>query len=296
MEINGLAEQTQMTDDLNTGGGPNLLHIFRNDPLGRENLLQSIYFCRTLGMGLTVCLPQSRRLRINFDQGAVRLQMDNAGRTEPSSAADRVMALTRDAGLKPKIVRPQKGGMSLRDEPGKVKFISGPFDTQDHTAKIGLGYTGKKIRPIIRVADFPVLLPSPVFKPWKSVAVLFGGSQSAVHSLRYGIQIAKRSGFPLDLFIQQERNHGYYNRKIQEAHLEMAVARHCNQRHEFAEGKFANNLYAIPHDALVVLGAYGHGMVKNYHFGSKMETVLATLTNNLLVCGPKAASRFSEIA
>jgi len=30
----------------------NLLHVFRNTPLGRETLMQSLYFCKTLDLEL----------------------------------------------------------------------------------------------------------------------------------------------------------------------------------------------------------------------------------------------------
>ncbi|NIM16395.1 MAG: hypothetical protein GTO45_30750 [Candidatus Aminicenantes bacterium] len=35
--------------------------------------------------------------------------------------------------------------------------------------------------------------------------------------------------------------------------------------------KLQENLYDVPHDSLVVVGAYGHGLVKRVVFGSKAE-------------------------
>ena len=49
--------------------------------------------------------------------------------------------------------------------------------------------------------------------------------------------------------------------------LEKSLARVCCQRHQFMDGQFANNLYALPHDALVFSGAYGHGLIRNLIFG-----------------------------
>ena len=46
------------------------------------------------------------------------------------------------------------------------------------------------------------------------------------------------------------------------------------------------HLYQMPHDALVVLGAYGHGPIKAL-LGSSMELVQSKLPNSLLVIGPK---------
>jgi nucleotide-binding universal stress UspA family protein len=45
-------------------------------------------------------------------------------------------------------------------------------------------------------------------------------------------------------------------------------------------------LYEVPHDSLIVLGAYGHGVIKEILLGSKMEHIQSTVTNNLLVTGP----------
>jgi hypothetical protein len=56
----------------------------------------------------------------------------------------------------------------------------------------------------------------------------------------------------------------------------------------FDSGEFSHNLYNVPHDALVLSGAYGHGLMKNLLFGSKMEIAQNTLTNSILVCGPHA--------
>jgi nucleotide-binding universal stress UspA family protein len=57
--------------------------------------------------------------------------------------------------------------------------------------------------------------------------------------------------------------------------------------HRFEMGKFGDNLYAVPHDALVVLGIYGHSPVKQIFFGSKLQRICAALPNNFLVVGPK---------
>ena len=54
----------------------------------------------------------------------------------------------------------------------------------------------------------------------------------------------------------------------------------------FEEGRFESNLYQVPHDALVVLGACGHGLIRDLVFGSKMEQIQSTIPNNLLIVGP----------
>jgi len=269
--------------------GTNLFHVFRNTPLGRETLMQSIYFCRTLDLELTIYIPDAVRFLMYFDHNAVQVNLDRSYLKEPKTAADRALALTSEAGLKPRFLRPKnRTARELPDIPTHFAFMCCPRSVSDLSSKIGLGYIGPQVRRIIRSADFPVLLTPPVFKPWKSVAVLFGGSDSALNALRSGIQVAKRSGYPLDLFIQLEQKSEYYEQRIQEAGLEKAVARYCRDQYQFTDGEFTHNLYVLPHDALVFSGAYGHGLIKNMLFGSKAELVQATLTNSMLVSGPQS--------
>jgi len=265
----------------------NLFHVFRNTPLGRETLMQSLYFCRTLDVGLTIYVPDSVRFLMYFNHDAVQVDLDRSYLSEPETAVQRALALATEAGLKPRFLKPKNRTASdLPDIPTHFAFMCCPRSVSDLSSKIGLGYIGPKVRRIIRSASFPVLLTAPVFKPWNSVAVLFGGSDSALNALRSGIAVSKRSGYPLDLFIQLEEDVKYYEQRIREAGLEKAVekiVRHCYQCNN---GEFVHNLYTLPHDALVFSGAYGHGLIKNILFGSKMELAQATLTNNLLVSGP----------
>jgi hypothetical protein len=47
----------------------------------------------------------------------------------------------------------------------------------------------------------------------------------------------------------------------------------------------------VPHDALVILGAFSHGLIRDMMFGSKMEKIQTSITNNLLIVG----SRYSAL-
>lgn len=267
----------------------NLFHVFRNTPLGRETLMHSIYFCNILQLGLTIYIPDAVHFMMYFNHEAVQVDLDRSYLTGPETAMERACALAAEAGLKPRFLNPKNRTASdLPDIPTHFGFMCCPRSISDLSSKIGLGYIGPKVRRIIRSAHFPVLLTSSVFKPWKSVAVLFGGSDSALNSLRSGIQLSKQSGYPLDLFVQLEQDEGYYEQRILAAGLEKAVARYCRHRYHFTTGEFAENLYTLPHDALVLTGAYGHGLIKEILFGSKLEIAQTTLTNSLLVSGPRS--------
>jgi len=271
-----------------------LFHIFRNTPLGRETLMQSIYFCRRIGVGLTIYIPRAVRFMMYFAQDAVQVDLDASYLTDPETARQRARDLAADEGLAPRFIEPKHHtATDLPDIDPLFGFMCCPRSISDLTSKIGLGYIGPKVRRIVRSSDFPVLMPSPVYKPWKSIAVLFGGSDSSLNALRTGLEMAARSGFPLDLFIQLERGDGYYDERIEDAGLAPKLARHGRRQHRFTDGDFAANLYAVPHDALVISGAYGHGLVQNVLFGSKVEITQNTLPNNMLVTGPQCAVRFN---
>jgi hypothetical protein len=159
------------------------------------------------------------------------------------------------------------------------------------SSKIGLGYIGPRVRRIVKSARFPVLITSPVFKPWNSIVVFFGGSVNAVKALRLGFQVARASGMSIDVFTQT----GKYCEEdctnvIKERNLEREKELYINKWHFFENNNFEDNLYEIPHDALVILGAYGHGVIKDILFGSKLETIQSTISNNLLIAGPNYAT------
>lgn len=159
-----------------------------------------------------------------------------------------------------------------------------PRCISDLSSKIGLGHIGPKVRRIIKSARFPVLITSPVYKEWHRIAVFFGAN--AVKALKLGFRISRTSGMPVDVFTQM--GNGYRNtleKVIRGEGLESGMESYANTWHNFEKGRFEENLYEVPHDTLVVLGAYGHGLIKDFLFGSKMEKIQSTITNNLLIAG-----------
>ena len=269
----------------------NLLHIYRNTPIGRETLMHSVYFCKMLDIELNIYIPDTVRFKMKFRDNSVQVDLDSSYLFDPESAVERARALAAEAEIQPKFINSSVRGASKRPNlETQFAFMCCPRSVSDPSSKIGLGYIGAKVRRIIRTAPFPVLMTSPVFKPWESIAVLFGGSRNSINALRSGIQISERSGVPLDLFIQLEHDRKYYDLEIHNAGLDKAVERYCRYCYLFSEEEFAENLYSIPHNALVLSGAYGHGLINNFLFGSKMEIAQATLSNCMLVTGPKTTS------
>ncbi|WP_319404657.1 universal stress protein [uncultured Desulfosarcina sp.] len=266
-----------------------LLHIFRNTPLGRETLLQSIYFCQKMGVLPTIYIPEFTKFLMYFENEVVQVDLDPSYLNDPDTAATHAEQLLQKAKIKPELLTPKNYTAStLPDIPTSFEFMCCPRSISDLSSKIGLGYIGPRVRRIIQAARFPVLITSPVYKPWQNVAVFFGGSANAVNALRLGIRIAKATGMRLDIYTQVGgKKPSEYRAVVQEKGLEKPLESILGQWKFFEKGRFEDNLYEVPHDALVVLGAYGHGIIRDIMFGSMMEKIQSTISNNLLIAGPR---------
>ncbi len=265
-----------------------LLHVFRNTPSGRETFLQTLYFCKTLGVVPHVYIPQSTQFLLYFDHDAVQVDLDGSYLMSSQTATDHADSLARQSGAKCAWVVPKNFTASqLPDIPTNFNYMCCPRSISDLSAKMGLGYIGPKVRRIVKSAAFPVLLSSMAFKPWTSIMVFYGGSQNANKALRWGLHMQRISGFPLDMFTYT-KNHDkdYFEQQLADAGLLDAVRQYVRTWHQNGDGAFEDHLYAVPHDAILVVGAYGHGLVKELLFGSKMETLQSWMPNNMLLVGP----------
>lgn len=266
-----------------------LFHIFRNTPLGRETLLQSLYFCKTMGASPLVYIPNHIKFLMYFDNDVVQVDLDKSFLKAPKTALQHATDLIQGAGMKPRFFTPKNFTAStLPDIPTNFEYMCCPRSISDLSSKIGLGYIGPRVRRIVKSARFPVLMTSSVYKEWKRIAVFFGGSANAVKSLKLGFRVARATGMPLEIFTHMERGKSRktYEAVVKEKKLEKEMGRFVQEWHFFSKGRFDENLYEIPHDALVIVGAYGHGLMKELLFGSKMEKIQSTLPNNFLIVGP----------
>ena len=266
-----------------------LFHIFRNTPLGRETLLQSIYFCKQIGVLPTVYIPQATKFLMYFENDVVQVDLDGSYLNDPETAREHVQELLNAAEIKLDLFKPKNYTAStLPDVPTNFDFMCCPRSISDLSSKIGLGYIGPRVRRIVQAARFPVLITSPVYKPWQRIAVFFGGSANAVKALRLGIRIAKLTQMPLDVYTDVgKRSPAEYRAVLRDVDLEKPLAGVLSDWTFFETGRFEDNLYQVPHDALVILGAYGHGIIRDIMFGSMMEKIQSTISNNLLIAGPK---------
>ena len=265
-----------------------LFHIFRNTSLGRETLLQSIYFCKKAGASLIIYMPEFTKFLMYFENDVVQIDLDNSYLTSPETALKHAKELLDQGKIKARFLEPKNYTAStLPDIATNFDFMCCPRSISDLSSKIGLGYIGPRVRRIVNSARFPVLITSPVFKKWRSIAVFFGGSANAINALKLGFRISRASEMPLSVYTHMENaSKESYEEIIKNEKLEEEMDRYVTEWHMFERGKFEQNIYDVPHDALVVLGAYGHSLIKNIFFGSKMEKIQSTITNNLLIAGP----------
>lgn len=267
-----------------------LLHIYRNTPFGRETFLQSLYFCKTINAYPVVYIPKSDKFLMYFSNDTVQVDLDHSYLTSQKTAKNNAEALFLEMGIKPMFYEPKNfTASSLPDVSTNFDYLCCPRSVSDRSSKIGLGHIGPKVRRIIQHAGFPVLITSPVFKPWESITVFFGGSKNAINALKLGLKISMASGLPLDIYtLVEKQGEEYYKGLIEKEGLSQPVSQFSRDWHFYKKSDFDRMLYEVPHNALIVLGAYGHGVIKDLLLGSKMEKIQSTLTNNLLVTGPKS--------
>ncbi|MBU4012458.1 MAG: universal stress protein [Proteobacteria bacterium] len=265
-----------------------LFHIFRNTPLGRETLLQSIYFCKKIGASLIIYIPEFTKFLMYFENDVVQIDLDSSYLTSPETALKHAKELLDQGKIKARFLDPKNFTAStLPDIATNFDFMCCPRSISDLSSKIGLGYIGPRVRRIVNSARFPVLITSPVFKKWRSIAVFFGGSANAINALKLAFRLSRASEMPLSVYTHMENvSRESYEEIIKNENLEEEMDRYVTEWHIFESGKFEENIYDVPHDALVVMGAYGHSLIRNIFFGGKMEKIQSTITNNLLIAGP----------
>ncbi len=270
-----------------------LFHIFRNSPTGRENLLQSLYFCRKLGnLSLTVYQPESTQGLMYFEQGVVTIDLDNSYVRYRESSQQRLDEILAASGVDHQVFIPQEFTAStLPNLPVHWAAMACPRVISEQSGRIGLGHVGPKVRAIVKYASFPVFLPCACYKPWTSVSAMFGGSPLGLRAVRLAARLAGLAGVPLTIYTQAD---GVDRRSCADMLAEAGIRLNSGEGSAewvvFESGSLEDNLYAVPYDSLVVLGACARNLVHELVFGSTLELVQATLPNPLCVVGPHCRS------
>ncbi len=266
-----------------------MFHVFRNTPHGRETLLQTAYFCKKMNVSPVVYIPAHTSFLLYMENEVVQVDLDKSYLQSPQTAREHVNEVMAEMGLAPPrfFVPRHFSTPSLPDVPVSFNFMTCPKTISNLSAKAGTGYIGPRIRRIFKAATFPILIPPPVFKPFNSIAVMFGGAANAVNAMRLAVRLNRFSNMPVSLYTAEEGRKGskYYEKLLAKNALTNIFAQTVSQWHTFPMKDFTESLYMVPHDALVVMGAYGHGVIRQLLMGSTLETIQATLPNSLLIVG-----------
>lgn len=265
-----------------------MFHVFRNTPFGRDTFLQSILFARRVKVSLKVYVPSHAQFLMYFPRRAVTVDLNKYFLYDPKTARKHAEEIIEAENADASFFEPKDfTAIELPDVPVDFKYMCCPRSIVDLSTKVGLGYIGPKVRQIINYSAFPVLIPTPVFKSWHRIVVFFGGSTNAVRAVTHALEVAQKSDLPLSIFTKAERRTRSYYEEILEKHqLKKKLEEMGAQWMFFEKGRFKKLLFEVPSEALVVVGAYGHGVMKEVLFGSKLEEIQSVLPNNMLVIGP----------
>ncbi|MGD8452553.1 MAG: universal stress protein [Phycisphaerae bacterium] len=267
-----------------------MLHVFRNTPFGRETLLQSAYFCQQhTGLSLAVYVPMHPRFNLRFGTTEVIVFLDQSYLFSPDTARAHAAEVLDGTGVKYEFVTPAVcAARDLPELPPDFQFMGCPRVVSAQSGRIGLGHIGPKVRSIVKHAPFPVLIPSMTCKRWKSVAAFFGGSPLGANAIKLALSVADQARVPCTVFTQL---HGTTRAECEKSLADAGLADRVGGPDvhwtQFEHGTLEENLWAVPHDALVVIGAAGHRLIQELVFGSNLEKVQSTLPNPLLVMGPQ---------
>jgi hypothetical protein len=265
-----------------------LFHVFRNTPFGRDTLLQSVHFAKKMDLPITLYIPKHQQFVMHFQNRSVTVELDRAFLREPETARTHAESILLENNIKFHLFEPLDfASLDLPNVPISFEYMCCPRSISDLSTKIGMGYIGPKVRQIVQNAEFPVLIPTPVYKTWRRIVAFFGGSENAIRVVRLAARQAKRCHMPLHLFTKAEnKSQSEYEDLLSQNGMKDVLEYQVENWLFFEEGRFNRLLYEVPSDALVVLGAYGHGAIKEVLFGSKMEDIQSVLPNNMLIVGP----------
>ncbi len=265
-----------------------LLHVYRNTALGRETLLQSAYFCQMTGASLGVYVPRTSQFLLYFEHAVATVGLDSSYLRDPDTAVARVGEILGEFDISHVMIEPSSHtAPELPNLESEFEFMACPRSMSERSSKIRFGHLGPRVRAIVRAAPFPVLLPTPVFKPWKCIVACFGGSENSIRAISRARLLSRRAKVPLLLFTHDEGKGRAEYEKLLEGDEVLEEVRSGEVEWLFAETKnLTESLFDIPRDALVVSGAYGAGVVREALFGSKLEAIQTEVPNNLLVVGP----------
>jgi len=260
----------------------NLLHVFRNTPLGRETLLQAADFSRKTHSRLNVYLPEFDRILLHFGSNAVEIRLDGSYLYLRESARQNLRKIAELARVRVHEVAPETMTASnLPRLPTNFDVISLPRIMVERKSHVSLG---SGVRKLVKSATVPALIAPGRFHDWREVLVLFGGSRFSVVALRWGMAISRESGLPLRLLTLA-------GRQVSKRTCEEILSKNKLRPDDFKQWDILETeepvsiLDAIPRESMLVMGAYGHSGIRARLFGSTTELIQKNSANLIMLVG-----------
>jgi hypothetical protein len=224
---------------------------------------------------------------MQFEDEKITVNLDRSYLTSPKTAFSHSKQLVQKGQVKSKWITPLGHDKSVHPcIPNAFDFMCCPRSMQNGSAKVRLGHIGSKVRRILSVAPFPVLISSPVYKPWRRIAVFYEGSEATADLLHLGLQIGEISRFPIDIFSPSKTDANKCLSRIMPENSE--TPRYTCQPYDTKH--FIESLYAVSYEALVIVKCSTDRLIRAH--ASAMEKIQSTIPNNLLIVGPKYRPRF----
>ncbi len=268
-----------------------IFHIFRNTPYGRDAFAQCAEFAKKAKVKITIYIPRHRQFLMYFERRAVTVDLDQRFVHDPKTAMEHAESLAAQHGVEVDFFEPKDfTAVDLPDVPVDFRYMCCPRSIGQLSSKIGMGFIGTKVRQIIQYSTFPVLIPTWVHKEWHRIVVFFGGSNNAVNAVKAALDLHGKCGAPITLFTRASgaKPQSFYEDLLAKSRLLDPLEAAKMDWMFYSKGNFSELLYEFPSDALAVVGAYTHGVIKDFLFGSKMEEIQTRLPNNMLIVGPNS--------
>lgn len=274
------------------------LHIYRNTPAGRETLLASKLMAQRLGVPLVIWIPSHPQLALAYGVHELLVSLDGSYLRSRETAERNIAAILDEGGpfsfhlVEPTHFREQ----GLPELPTDFMSMTCPRAISDRSERVSLGsfgpgHIGPGVRALVKHAEHPVLVPGAVFSRWERIAVLYGGSALGVLSVRLGLDLARRCGAPLTLYTFAPRDP---STELLEGALATAglldAVRDEGRWEIWRTGAFEDHLLDVPRDALIVVGAAGHGAMHEIFSTTNLKKVQEEWPGPVLVHGPRCTA------
>lgn len=259
------------------------LHVYEDTLQGREALLQTAHFCRLLDAAPVVYIPRTQRFLMYLENRITQVDLAVFPKDERAMdlAFGHASEILADSGLDARFFTPVHWtSQSLPDLPADFDFMNCPLPGNGELPV----YSDLGMRRLPREAPFSVLLPTPQFKAWQSIALFQYEGKKSEKSFILGRRMAEKAGVPLDLFCFGRKD------KQERAFLDFIETGSRHLRHVLFFDKRDEDAWTrIPEDALLLLDALSGTWLGNRFFPSFQKKVRARLKDNpMLFSGSEA--------